>query len=83
MTPVTSLGLVSKGWRKDISKLPWGFIDRNREEPLNDNLQQHLVHISHIHIQVTQSHGITYHMVVHPSPSTPKLSVPIEDTISA
>ena len=49
-------------------KMPWGFVI----ETLNDSLQQHLFHISHIHIQVTQSHGITW--VAHPFlhlPSTP------------
>ena len=36
MMPATSLGLVRQGWKKGISKMPWGFIKQNREEPLID-----------------------------------------------
>ena len=36
MTPVTSLGLVSNGWRKAYQNA-MGVCDRNREEPLNDS----------------------------------------------
>ena len=46
--PATSLGQVSKGWRKGMSEMPWGFDNRNKEEPLIDIFRQHLFthHIS-------------------------------------